>query len=724
MSIDLPPELDWVARLAVGMDWPKGDEDKLRSLGAAWDDAARQLTALSREIDPATSGVLHSVGGAVADEFSNFTQQLKSNLPDMAEAAGQLGELGRSTGLQVEYAKYMILAQLVWLASEIAQLAFWAPEAIPALVTGVRAIVKMLLRRLLVSIATGFAFMVGMDAVIQSIQFLKGDRTKWDTFATLQAVEGGAIGGAIGGVFSGVGSAFAPKFAGSLIGKGVIGGASGLVTTEAMSQIFGGEYDMGSALTSGIIGAMGGERGRRRFGGDHTKIHTPDIHLPSEADVHLPKAPSEGGARLPVLEDFGTGGLGSGGGLDEGGGPGHGRGETAGTDGPGESGETGTGGIRTTDSDSTRRDGAGGTGTGTGSDGNVSERTGSPRGSTIATVGIGDRTTGNETARPTTESTGPGAVGPVVHGTGEGIPHVAATESMGPVRHGTDERIPHVAATESMGPVRHGTDERIPHVAATESMGPVSGGARGTTSTPHVPTESSPRPHEAAPPTAPEPTRHFGGLPGFETTSDGRGGGAHALGTPGEGVPGTAHASRQGAGTPTRRPDAAAHNPTTATATQGTGPASAGRTTPPATSGGLFHSVTEQSRVPRTDTPNSSRTGEPVAPVDAAAHSQGSGAVTGTERDPGSVTDRPRTQSTVVDQPQAPATATNQPRTTGAGADRPPTESEGALRTTPVVGSPSAPRPATRSTPHQEPATVPQSRPSAVTSDGPGRSPA
>ncbi len=290
MSIELPPELGWVAKLAVGQEWPKGDEDKLRSLGAAWDDAARQLTAISREIDPATSGVLNSIGGEVADEFANFTQQLKSNIPDMAEAAGQLGDLGRNTGLQVEYAKYMIIAQLVWLAVEIAELAFWAPEAIPALVTGVRAIVKMLLKRLLISIATGVGFMVGMDAVIQGIQFLKGDRTKWDTDATLQALEGGAIGGAIGGLFSGAGSVVAPKFASTLIGKGLIGGASSLVTTEVMSEIFGGENDMGAALTSGIIGAMGGGGGRRRFGGgEHTEVHTPDLHLPSTPDLHLPK---------------------------------------------------------------------------------------------------------------------------------------------------------------------------------------------------------------------------------------------------------------------------------------------------------------------------------------------------------------------------------------------------------------------------------------------------
>src|ERR1700753_3365178 len=131
MSVNLPPALSWVAYLAVGQSWPKGDEDKLRALGEAWDEAAQQLVNLADEIGPAGQGVLNSVGGQVAEEFNSFLSQLQSNIPEMAKSAGQLGELGKNTGVQIEYSKYMILGQLIWLAAEIAQGAFFAPQAIP-----------------------------------------------------------------------------------------------------------------------------------------------------------------------------------------------------------------------------------------------------------------------------------------------------------------------------------------------------------------------------------------------------------------------------------------------------------------------------------------------------------------------------------------------------------------------------------------------------------------
>ena len=298
MSINLPPELDWVAKLAVGQSWPQGDEDKLLELGDAWNEAAQQLVTITASIDPATSGVLSNLGGTVADQFQSFVTQLQSNMPDMSDAAGQLGQLSRNTGVQVEYSKYMILAQLVWLAAEIVQLAFWAPEAVPAAITAARLVVMMILKRLLTSVAMGIGFMVGMDVAIQGIQMLKGDRTKWDVQDTISAVESGAISGAIGGIFSGVGDVVMPKFAGSLIGKGLIGGASGVVSTAAMDGIFGGEGDFGATLSSGILGAViGGGGGRRRFGGgddSDTDINV-DLKLPPTPDLDL---------KLPGLDDI------------------------------------------------------------------------------------------------------------------------------------------------------------------------------------------------------------------------------------------------------------------------------------------------------------------------------------------------------------------------------------------------------------------------------------
>lgn len=286
----MPPELAWVARLAVGQAWPKGNEDNLQALGQAWNDAAQELKGISAQIGQSGNGVLESVGGQVADEFRGFVAQLESTLPDMAESAGQLGKLGKHTAVQVEYSKYMILGQLILLAAQIAEWAFFAPEVIPLAVTGARVAVKMILRRLLISIATGIALNVGLDAAVQTIQFLKGDRTEWSTDNTVSAVISGAIGGAMGGIFFGAGSVFAPKFAHSLFGKGVLGAATGLGTAGIMYGIYhSGEDEFGSSVTAGLLGALGGG-GKRRFGGKNDTVQVDPVHvnLPDAIKLDLP----------------------------------------------------------------------------------------------------------------------------------------------------------------------------------------------------------------------------------------------------------------------------------------------------------------------------------------------------------------------------------------------------------------------------------------------------
>ncbi|TDT97834.1 hypothetical protein EDD99_6027 [Streptomyces sp. 846.5] len=289
MSIELPSWLAWVATLAVGQHWPKGDEDGLRVLGEAWEEAAQQLVAIGEEIGPATQGVLSNIGGSVANEFKSFVTQLQSNLPDMAQAAGQMGTLGKETGVQVEYAKYMILAQLAWLAVEIVDLSWWAPEAVPAAITAARVAVWMILRRLLTSIASGIGFMVGMDALIQAIQLLKGDRTHWDWQSTLSAVESGAIAGAIGGIIGEGAGHIAPGLAKNIIGKGIIGGATGVASSAALTGIFGGTNNFGEAFAGGAIGSMLGGGGRKGGEGAHVpKEDIPDIHVPTGIDLHLP----------------------------------------------------------------------------------------------------------------------------------------------------------------------------------------------------------------------------------------------------------------------------------------------------------------------------------------------------------------------------------------------------------------------------------------------------
>ncbi|MGW2830309.1 WXG100-like domain-containing protein [Streptomyces sp. NPDC001286] len=290
MSVEMPPELAWVARLAVGQAWPKGNEDDLHALGQAWHEAAQELKGISGQIGASGNGVLESVGGQVADEFRGFVTQLEASLPEMAESAGQLGKLGKHTAVQVEYAKYMILGQLILLAAQIAEWAFFAPEVIPVAITGARLAVKMILRRLLISVATGVALNVGLDVAVQTIQFLKGDRTEWSTENTVSAVVSGAIGGAMGGLFFGAGSVLAPKFAHSLLGKGILGAATGISTAGIMYGIYhSGEDEFGTSISAGALGALGGG-GKRRFGGkgDTFKVDPVHVNVPDALTFDVP----------------------------------------------------------------------------------------------------------------------------------------------------------------------------------------------------------------------------------------------------------------------------------------------------------------------------------------------------------------------------------------------------------------------------------------------------
>ncbi|WP_427924629.1 hypothetical protein [Streptomyces sp. cg40] len=302
----MPPELAWVARLAVGQAWPKGNEDHLHTLGQAWNDAAQELKGISGELGASGNGVLASVGGEVADQFQAFVTQLESSLPEMAESANQLGKLGKNTAVQVEYSKYMILGQLILLAAQIAEWIFFAPEVIPLAITAARVAVKMILRRLLISIATGVALNVGLDVAVQTIQFLKGDRTEWSTQNTLSAVVSGAIGGAVGGVFFGVGGVLAPKFAHSLFGKGILGAATGIGTAGIMYGIYhSGEDEFGSSISAGVLGALGGG-GKRRFGGKGDTVNVDPVHVnvPEALTFELPGVVPADKTELPGTDTF------------------------------------------------------------------------------------------------------------------------------------------------------------------------------------------------------------------------------------------------------------------------------------------------------------------------------------------------------------------------------------------------------------------------------------
>ena len=135
--------------------------------------------------------------------------------------------------MQLEYSKYMILAQLIWMAEQIAEWTstFFGAAAVPVIEAAgqiaVQSILRTLLEQIARSVGESVAAMVGMDVAIQTIQFLKGDRTHWDSSSTLGSLEMGALTGISGRRGGGGAHLVAPKLVDNLVGHVVMGGVNG-----------------------------------------------------------------------------------------------------------------------------------------------------------------------------------------------------------------------------------------------------------------------------------------------------------------------------------------------------------------------------------------------------------------------------------------------------------------------------------------------------------------
>ncbi|MFG2884042.1 hypothetical protein ACGFYV_17390 [Streptomyces sp. NPDC048297] len=289
MTIYLPDAFGPMAKMTVGEEWIKTDEDKLREFSDVWFESARQMMAIAESLGPATQGVLNAVGGRVGEQYEVFTREMAEALPGLAGSSKELAELLRENSVQVQYAKLMLLVQMAWTMWAIGELLFFGmPEAVGALVKGVQAVCRQILRSLLLGTLTGVGFMAFSDFAIQFIQkYGTKDRSHWSLENFLSDVVGGGIGGALGGLLSEVGHMVAPKFASHLLGQLAIGGAVGVgstVLTDLAQRSPNDGMTVGLGAASGAVGNLQGRgwKGWGRFGG-----HTPDI------DTHfdLPKTP-------------------------------------------------------------------------------------------------------------------------------------------------------------------------------------------------------------------------------------------------------------------------------------------------------------------------------------------------------------------------------------------------------------------------------------------------
>src|SRR4051812_9602294 len=102
MSLEMPPELDWLFKIVAGQAWPKGDEDKLRDLARAWKEFSTSLHDLSGEFEPYFNMVTSSASGAAGQQFAQFVSQMHQQLPALIDAGNQITTLSYKTAQQTE----------------------------------------------------------------------------------------------------------------------------------------------------------------------------------------------------------------------------------------------------------------------------------------------------------------------------------------------------------------------------------------------------------------------------------------------------------------------------------------------------------------------------------------------------------------------------------------------------------------------------------------------
>ncbi|GLW95145.1 glycohydrolase toxin TNT-related protein [Actinokineospora globicatena] len=280
MSITIPSEITWLFPIVVGESWPEGDEDKLRALADTWRTAGGDVDDVIAQAKSAASQAIGGMDGQAAEAFEKYWAQFvegdEAYLTKLRAACDGLGESCDNCALEVEYAKYSIIAALVMLAIEIAALiaaafgTFGASSAgIPIAQAATRITVQMIFRKLITAILREVLTEVAIDAAIQGLQMAKGDRKSWDLAKTGGAALSGAISGLVGG-----GMDFIPTRATGLPGRTAEGAfrgmAEGAGSTVINAAVTGQDLTAGDLLRAGVSGGVSGG-----IGGAKSHFDTP-----------------------------------------------------------------------------------------------------------------------------------------------------------------------------------------------------------------------------------------------------------------------------------------------------------------------------------------------------------------------------------------------------------------------------------------------------------------
>jgi hypothetical protein len=293
MTIQIPEAVQWLVPIVVGGDWPEADEDALRRLAQAWEQAATAIGEVAGDGNTAAQAARSAIQGEAADAFAEHWDRFVAGdeqfLVTLQQACEQLGQGCDETALNIEYTKLSIIAALLILAAQIAAMVAAAFATLGASTAGIpiaqaatRITVQLAFRELIRQIAVNVAINVGVDGVIQGLQIVRGDRslTEWDLGKTVDAgIAGVAAGVASGGVglVSGVPGATTSNFGEAALrsaGEGAITGAGGNALNDLAHGNAPSLQSLGSGAASGSIGGALGGTTDRHEGLDET-WHSP-----------------------------------------------------------------------------------------------------------------------------------------------------------------------------------------------------------------------------------------------------------------------------------------------------------------------------------------------------------------------------------------------------------------------------------------------------------------
>ncbi|MFB7468634.1 toxin glutamine deamidase domain-containing protein [Streptomyces sp. NPDC056224] len=268
MAIQVPKDIVPFMEVLTGMKMPDGNEDKMFLLAQVHHELRQRLEALPQILNDCVKYTASSFTGPAAKQYRDAMAPFIDGsgidyIKTMSGQAAMIAEFTSEAATQIQYVKYMIIAQCIELLLEMAIalalafitggasiLEYLAGEAVATffMQNMIARVIGMLVMHEVISMGMGAA----MDSMVQWIQLLEGTRDKFDTESTIQAVKFGAIQGLISLPMAHLGGLFG-KGLGNLFGKNAKKDITNIITNAGGNKALGKDLGdvLGGALTRG-----------------------------------------------------------------------------------------------------------------------------------------------------------------------------------------------------------------------------------------------------------------------------------------------------------------------------------------------------------------------------------------------------------------------------------------------------------------------------------------